>query len=108
MEEKAIIEELISGRQTVNGNNPEDALKSRITALEQQLKIFKQAETIGDTGNWQINLNSFETWYSDNIFRLYGLEPFTLKAHPDTFTAFIHEEDREVVADAFEKSYKEK
>src|SRR3954470_4084086 len=87
---------------------PEDALRERLLALELQVKVFKQAETIGDIGNWQINLNNFETWYSDNVFRVYGLEPFSVVSHPDTFNSFLHDDDREVVLNAFEKSYLEK
>ena len=37
----------------------EAILHDRIKALELQLKIFRQAETIGEIGNWQINLNTF-------------------------------------------------
>jgi PAS domain S-box-containing protein len=87
---------------------PEDVMRERLLALELQVKIFKQAETIGEIGNWQINLNNFETWYSDNVFRIYGLEPFSIASHPDTFNAFLHDDDRDVVLNAFEKSYQEK
>ncbi len=90
-------------------DNETDAcsLQEELAALELQLKIFKQAEKIGDIGNWQINLNSFQTTFSDNLFRLYGLE-ISDKAHPDLFIPFIHPDDRKVISEAFEKSYSEK
>ncbi|HYJ37530.1 MAG TPA: PAS domain-containing protein, partial [Chitinophagaceae bacterium] len=109
MDAKLTAENIIASRQQSEfDSNPENAMRERLSALELQLKIFKQAESIGDSGNWQINLNTFETWYSDNVFRIYGLEPYALKCHPDTFNGFLHEEDRHVVLNAFEKSYTEK
>ena len=85
----------------------EAILMDRIKELELQLKIFRQAETVGEIGHWHINLNTFETWYSENMFRLYGLEPYSLKAHPDSFILFVHKEDREIIINAFDKSYRE-
>ncbi len=85
----------------------EAILQDRIKALEFQIKIFRQAETIGEIGNWQVNMNTFETWYSENMFRIYGLEPYSIKTHPDSFTPYIHSEDRQIVINAFEKSYRE-
>jgi PAS domain S-box-containing protein len=82
------------------------ALRDRITALELQLKIFKQAEDIGDIGHWQINLHTFEAWYSDNVYRLYGLEPFSIAVHADTFIPYIHIQDRDIVVKAFEQSFR--
>ena len=84
------------------------SLVDRVSALELQLKIYQHAELIGDIGNWQINLNSFETWYSDNTYRIYGIEPLSLKPHPYSFLPYIVEADREVVLTAFEKSFTKK
>ncbi len=109
MDVNLIIEDPITGKQNLATEpKTENAIEERIAALELQLRVYKQAETIGEIGHWQINLNSFETWYSENIFRLYGFEPYSVKAHPDTFTPFIHPEDREVVINIFDKSYLEK
>jgi PAS domain S-box-containing protein len=103
------VENKVAGKQYPAGEpNPENTIQERLMALELQLKIFKQAESIGEIGNWQINLNTFETWYSDNVFRIYGLEPYTVNSRPDTFHDFLHEDDRAVVLTALERSYAEK
>ena len=83
-------------------------LKDKLLSLELQLRIYKQAETIGELGYWQINMNTFETWYSENLFRIYGVEPYSLSSHCETFDHFIHGDERKIVLSAFEKSYKEK
>src|SRR4030095_8056101 len=98
MESNSSIENAYAGEQNpAKELSPEITIQERLLALELQLKIFKQAESIGEIGNWQINLNTFETLYSDNVFRIYGLEPHTVNAHPDTFDGFLHEDDRKVV-----------
>src|SRR5437763_6667112 len=75
----------------------ETELQAHILMLEQELSIYKQAESIGEVGHWQVNLETFETWYSDNMFRIYGFESQALVAHPETFHPFIHEADKEIV-----------
>jgi PAS domain S-box-containing protein len=109
METNLVIENLLKG---LSGASPDQdqqtAVQDRIAALELQLKIYRQAEVIGEIGNWQINLNTFETWHSENTFRIYGIEPGSVKSHPDTFSSFIIDEEREFVLNLFEKSYIER
>jgi len=88
--------------------NQEGALRDKLLSLELQLRIYKQAESIGELGYWQINLNTFETWYSENLFRIYGVEPYSLSSHCETFDHFIHKDERKIVLSAFERSYQEK
>lgn len=84
------------------------SLTDEIVKLEIQLNILERAEQVAQMGSWQINLSTFDTFYSENIFRLYGVPPGTLNTHLDTFVKFIHPEDRNVVISAFEKAYFEK
>jgi PAS domain S-box-containing protein len=80
----------------------------RIAELEQELKIFRQAEQISDSGNWQINLSTYEAYYSDNYYRLYGIDPGSVHPHAHTFTSFIVADDLPVVVNALEKSLLDK
>ena len=86
----------------------EQYLVDEIHQQEIHINILERAEEIAMMGTWQINLSSFDTFYSDNIFRLYGLAPGSLNAHVDTFVQFIHPEDKHVVMITFERSYQEK
>jgi len=109
MKPNIFAEKIISSDQAYKSReNEETILKDKILSLELQLRIYKQAESIGESGYWQINLITFETWYSDNLFLIYGVEPRSLESHSDTFAHFIHEDDKQVVLSAFDQSYKEK
>lgn len=72
-----------------------------------QLKVFERAEEVAQAGSWQINLETFETIYSDNVYRIHGLAPQSIPPHVDTFRRFIHPEDRAVVLKTQEKAYVE-
>jgi PAS domain S-box-containing protein len=76
--------------------------------LQQLTQIYERTERYSNTGVWWYNENTNECWYSAHIFRIYDLPPFSLNAHLDTFTPFIHPEDREVVIEFVDKAYKEK
>lgn len=72
-----------------------------------QLNVFERAEEVALAGSWQINLESFETIYSDSVYRIYGLAPQSVPAHVDSFRKYIHPEDRSIVLKAHERAYVE-
>jgi PAS domain S-box-containing protein len=72
-----------------------------------KLRIFERAEELSQAGSWQINLETFETIYSDNVYRIYGVPPQSIIPHVDSFRKYIHPEDRAVVLKSQEKAYVE-
>jgi PAS domain S-box-containing protein len=70
-------------------------------------KSAEFSERITRSGAWYINTTTNETWYSDNVFRIYGLPAQSLNAHPNTFSAFMHPDDRSQVEEAFDRAYRE-
>jgi len=86
----------------------EKKLQETIEKLELQLQVSSFTEKLASTGTWYINSVTHETFFSDNVFRIYGLPPQSLNAHPNTFINFIHPEDSNVILHAFEKTYREK
>lgn len=86
----------------------------RILDLEKEVErhrirkeIWDNAERLNETGTWYFNTSTHAAWYSDNVYRIYGIPPQGLNAHLHTFTPFIHPDDRVTVIDAFDKAYKE-
>jgi len=86
------------------------------TAVEKKelehLTIFKQvqeqANRVTNTGIWWYNDTTNETWYSAEVFRIYDLPPFSLNPHLNTFLSFIHPDERDIVEEYLNRSYKEK
>jgi signal transduction histidine kinase/CHASE3 domain sensor protein len=52
-----------------------------------------QAEILSDFGTWEWNLETDEVKYSDNLFRILGLEPQSFKEN-ERFTDYVVAEDR--------------
>ena len=69
-------------------------------------QIHENTDRFTNTGIWWYNDATSETWYSAEVFRIYELAPFSLNPHLNTFLSFIHDEDRDVVEDYLNISYK--
>jgi hypothetical protein len=62
---------------------------------------YKIAETMTLFGVWYMNLDTQETYYSENVFRIYGLRPRNLPAAGlNSFVEYIHPDDQLTVVDA--------
>ena len=59
--------------------------------------VLDRAEQLAQTGSWDWNLEADVLLWSDNMFRLLGLEPAEITPTPDYVVGRIHPEDRERV-----------
>lgn len=114
------VRNIVGERIAVYSRTPfQENVESRLhqlsrTAVEKKelehLLLFKQArenaDRISNTGIWWYNDATSETWYSAEMFHIYGLAPFSLNPHLNTFLSFIHPEDRNVVEDYLSISHK--
>lgn len=75
--------------------------------LAWQKRAGELAERLTGTGTWYYEIESNDLYYSDEVFRIYGLPRQSLNAHFNTFTPFIHPDDRDTVTDAFTKALRE-
>lgn len=67
---------------------------------------YQYSELLTCCGIWYVNKATNEVYYSDNLYRIYGLPPQSLNAHLHTFTPFIHPVDKETVTDAVDRAYR--
>lgn len=56
-------------------------------------------EQIGDFGTWYLNLETNEYTFSENEYRLLGLEPYSFEASLEGFLKYIHPDDLSYVKD---------
>lgn len=92
----------------VKKKEDEKELKRGCDAFYQLREIIRISERLGNSGSWYIKADTGETWYSDNIFRIHGILPQSLNSHPNTFTSFIHGDEKIIVSEAFDKGYRER
>lgn len=69
--------------------------------------LSTQAEIISEFGTWEWNLIDNKIIYSDNLYRILGVEPQSFEAGQMNFIQFVHPEDIENVNAVFEKILKD-
>jgi PAS domain S-box-containing protein len=60
-------------------------------------RVLERAEELAQTGSWDWNLETDELLWSDNMFRLLGLEPGEVTPSPEYVAGRIHPDDRDRV-----------
>ena len=79
---------------------------------EEQLRSSEhglaEAQRIAHLGNWELDLVNNELTWSDEIYRIFEIDPEKFGATYDVFLNGIHPEDREMVNNAYAESVKNK
>lgn len=83
-------------------------LTGRLKQVEKRLTIKRSmldhGEEIAHIGSWHLDLKSNQLTWSDEAYRIFGLEPEQTEPTYDTFLAAVHPEDREMVDGNYRKS----
>lgn len=66
-----------------------------INKLKENEALSKQAQALTHTGNWTWLVDSNEILWSDEMYRIYGLEPQSEKITFERFAGFIHADDHD-------------
>ena len=72
-------------------------------ALERSKNNLAEAQRMAHLGSWDLDLSTNTLKWSDEIFRIFGLQPEKFESTYETFLNNIHPDDREMV----EKSYRD-
>jgi diguanylate cyclase (GGDEF)-like protein len=70
--------------------------------------ILKEAQSIAHFGSWEMDLRTEDIYWSDEIYRIFGLKPQSIKVTKDIFLSFVHPDDRQKVVDIYNKSLENK
>jgi len=70
--------------------------------LKQSENILKDAQRLAKIGHWELDIVNNKLKWSDEIYRIFGLEPQEFDANYDTFLSFIHPEDLAYVKKSYE------
>ncbi|RZJ55889.1 MAG: histidine kinase [Flavobacterium sp.] len=78
----------------------------RLTVFNKKLlissRLMSESETIGKFSTWQWDLDTQKIDYSENQYRLLGVNPYGFIPEKDTFLNFVHPDDRDAVAESME------
>ncbi len=78
--------------------------KQAQAALRESEELLKEAQKISRIGNWELDLVKDKLLWSDEIFRLFEIDPDKLQATYEGFLNAIHPDDRDAVNSAYTRS----
>jgi PAS domain S-box-containing protein len=113
-----VIESIVSARCLRRADGSVDhfmGLLQNITErkrVEEKLRrseaYLAEGQRISHTGSWAVKLPSEEVFWSEEMFRIYGLDPGTTVLSQERVLQLIHPDDRSFVEEAIRRAIREK
>lgn len=69
---------------------------------------LKQAQALANIGHWELDLIKNTLYWSDEVYRIFGLKPQEFSATYEAFLKYVHPEDIDMVNSIYMSSIKEK
>ncbi len=69
------------------------------TALQLTEMRYREAQRIAKIGNWEWNLVTNESWWSEELYRVLEEDPCEYAATFDNFIAKVHPDDRQILVE---------
>ncbi len=79
-------------------------IKRAEEAITRSESRLREAQRIGHVGNWDWWVPAGELHWSDEVFRIFGLQPQQFEATYEAFLARIHPDDQQAVVEAVNQS----
>ena len=80
-------------------------LRGLIDTLERREQQLATAQAIAHIGSWEWDVVRDRTAWSDELFRIYGIDPERFRGDYEGFLEFIHPDDRDMVRATVESTY---
>jgi PAS domain S-box-containing protein len=91
----------------------EEKVKERTSELEKAFNLLKESEKgladaqkMAHIGNWDWNLVTGELFWSDEVYRIFGLNPQEFRITYDSFLYYVHPDDRDYLINAIQEGLK--
>jgi diguanylate cyclase (GGDEF)-like protein/PAS domain S-box-containing protein len=75
-------------------------IKKREAHLAAITQSMNKAQSIAKLGSWDWDIKSNTLWWSDEIYRIFGLQPQEFEATYEAFLKHVHPDDQEAVNNA--------
>jgi len=77
------------------------AFKRTENALRESEKFLKKSQEMAHIGSWKLDLRKNDLLWSDEVYRIFGLNPQEFGATLDVFFEAVHPDDRKMVDQAY-------
>lgn len=75
--------------------------KHTVEKLRESAQRLSRAQEIAHLGSWELDLETDQLLWSDEVYRIFGLQPQEFKASYQAFLEAVHPEDRAAVDAAY-------
>ncbi|MCH8202798.1 MAG: PAS domain S-box protein [Proteobacteria bacterium] len=82
----------------------EENLKNHAQELEKSEALLNEAQRIAKIGSWEWNIETNESWWSDEVHRIFGTERQSFEANYEAFLERVHPDDRKLVGDSIQRA----
>ncbi len=82
----------------------EEIVATRTACLQETTDLLKEAQRIGQMGHWEWEVQDDSIKWSDEVYRLFGLNQKASVTTYDDFLQTVHPDDRDKVVTAMEKA----
>ncbi|HXU94117.1 MAG TPA: EAL domain-containing protein [Gallionella sp.] len=80
------------------------AIRTDITHTKLHEGMLEEAQRLGRIGHWELDFSTNRLTWSDEVFRIFEIDPQRFEASYEAFLALTHPEDRELVDRGFRDS----
>ncbi|MDX9769832.1 MAG: PAS domain S-box protein [Tenuifilaceae bacterium] len=75
--------------------------------LAENLNLLSKTQEIAHIGSWELDMENDKLYWSDEIYRIFGLEPQQPKGSYEYFLKIVHPDDREAVHTTYVNSLRD-
>jgi len=83
-----------------------DKISRQSRALEETSRRLKNAQKIAHLGNWEWDINDDKCFWSEEIYRIIGEQPYELECSCKRMLSYVYESDREELEKAIDNVIK--
>jgi PAS domain S-box-containing protein len=102
---QAVTEELQVSNEELQ--NQGEGLVHINQALLESEKRLNRSQEIAHLGSWELDIDNNCLSWSDEVYRIFGLQPQEFDATYDAFLDYVHPDDRKAVDEAYSGSIRE-
>ncbi|GLY30048.1 PAS domain S-box protein [Kineosporia sp. NBRC 101731] len=99
----AVTEMMVVGRDVTQKMVVQHALSAATAEAIRRGNQLEEAQEIAELGSWSVDLTAGTSWWSPQLFRVFGADPATTVPSIEQARAFNHPDDRDRVRQATER-----